>query len=337
MKTFISIVRDHSASMSGLAKGALNDYNILLEGIKQSMAEEKQEAFLSVVQCGVGRTADVVREKTNVPLDNVVGINSYLTNGNATPLFDSIGEAIKAIEEAPYKDVADPTTAFLVMIITDGEENASRNWSVVSLRNKISELQATDKWTFVFRVPRGSKQKLMQMGFHEGNILEWDQNEKALAASTVATVSSTKEYFKSRSTGKTSSTSFYTNLADLSAKDVAKTLDRVYDYKISDVEAAENGKAIREFCLDKFGTFSPGHALYELTKRETVQEYKKICIRDRKTGEIFAGHDARSMLGLPTYGNIRLIPDNHGQFELYVQSNSVNRKLVTGTKVIYLP
>jgi hypothetical protein len=41
------------------------------------------------------------------------------------------------------------------MVITDGEDNNSRKYSGVAIGSIIRTLQATDKWTFVFRVPKG--------------------------------------------------------------------------------------------------------------------------------------------------------------------------------------
>jgi hypothetical protein len=60
-----------------------------------------------------------------------------------------------------------------------------------------------------------------------------------------------------------------------------------------------------------------------------------IAIRARNTGKIFAGADARKMIGLPTDQNARLHPGDHGEYDIFIQSESVNRKLVAGTGVLY--
>ena len=79
-----------------------------------------------------------------------------------------------------------------------------------------------------------------------------------------------------------------------------------------------------------------GAGFYQLTKTEpTVQPNKKILVRDKTTQAIYYGDAARQMLGLPTYGNIRLAPGNHGNFDIFIQSTSVNRKLTRGTSLVY--
>jgi hypothetical protein len=50
---------------------------------------------------------------------------------------------------------------------------------------------------------------------------------------------------------------------------------------------------------------------------------------------MFAGAEARKMIGLPTDRNARLHPGDHKNFDLFIQSFSVNRKLVAGTGLLY--
>lgn len=41
------------------------------------------------------------------------------------------------------------------------------------------------------------------------------------------------------------------------------------------------------------------------------------------------------MIGLPLDRNARLHPGDHGEYDIFIQSESVNRKLVAGTGVLY--
>jgi hypothetical protein len=49
---------------------------------------------------------------------------------------------------------------------------------------------------------------------------------------------------------------------------------------------------------------------------------------------VYMGEDARRMLGLPTSGVAKVRPGNHSSFDVFVQSTSLNRKLVRGTKLL---
>jgi hypothetical protein len=81
-----------------------------------------------------------------------------------------------------------------------------------------------------------------------------------------------------------------------------------------------------------------GTVFYQLTKTEkAVQDYKKIMIRDKHSGHIFEGAAARQMLGLPRYGDVRLIPGNTGNFDVFIQSTSSNRKVKSGSTLLLCP
>lgn len=332
--TYIGLVRDHSGSMRGLTIAALNDYNLTIDGIRQSVTEENQKAYVSVVECGVGHTATSRLVNANVPIENLPAQKEYIANGSATPLWDSVGMAIEAIEDNPNKN--DLTTAFLVMIITDGHENASKKWSASSISAKIKELQSTDRWTFAFRVPRGSKQVLVRLGIPEGNIMEWEQNDQSFKESSAIQSSSVGSYFSARSRGVTSVDTFYADVGNLSIAKIDNALDELttkVQRKV--VSPHQDGIMIKDFCTEKFGKYAIGSAYYQLTKTEKVQPSKDLIILDRNTSKVYGGPSARSLLGLPQNGEIRLAPGNFGHYEVYVKSTSINRKLYDGDAVIY--
>ncbi len=137
-----------------------------------------------------------------------------------------------------------------------------------------------------------------------------------------------------RSAGVKSSGSFYTNAA---AVNVA-ALEEVPANKISLYVVPDefNGKWIRDFILTKRMEFLKGSAFFQLTKTESkVGHDKVILIRDRQTGKFFGGANARTMLAMPTDRNARLHPGDHGNFDIFIQSKSINRHLVAGTGVAY--
>lgn len=333
MHTYIGLVRDHSGSMRSLASSAANDYNLTIDGIKQSILEENQTSTVTVVECGVGHRAEVRVVENDIPVTALKPLSSYHANGGATPLWDSVGEAITALEaRAIY---APHDAAYLVMVITDGAENSSRMWNASKIAEKIRRLQATDKWTFVFRVPRGYASTITKLGIPAGNVMEWEQTEQALVHSSTATVSGTQAYFKARSAGQTSVNKFYADLASVNVSQVKQALIEVKPDAKMFVPPQEHGKMIQDF-FNRYDTkpYAVGLGYYQLTKPETVQEQKRIVICDKVSGKYYAGASARQLLGLPAYGNIKLHPGSLGNYEVYVQSTSVNRKLVGGTHVL---
>lgn len=342
-KNYIAIVRDHSGSMSGLRRGAARDYNELIAALKEAAAREQQDTIVSTIKCGDGRayaTNLVSREivNSNVHVLREISERSYNTDGGSTPLFDSVAEAIDILESAPDRN--DPDVSFLVMVITDGGENSSKKYPGAEggrrLGERMRQLVNTDKWTFTFRVPRGYAHELTRYGVPQGNILEWDQTDRGFEVATVATRSAVSNYFSARSKGLTASKAFYTDLTGVSSKTVAAQLvDISKDVVLWNTD--KDQELIRNFCERRSGKpFLKGAAFYQLTKTEKkVQDYKQIVIKDKKTGAFYSGQNARNLLGLPHYGEVKIVPGNHGNYDIFIQSTSVNRKLPIGTQVLY--
>lgn len=338
-KNYIVIVRDHSGSMSSIRRAAARDYNDNIAALKEAASREQQDTIVSTVKCGDGNaryTNLVSREivNSNVHVLREISERNYDTSGGSTPLFDSVGEAIAILEAAPDRN--DPDVSFLVMVITDGDENSSRRWSGQSIGQRIRELQATDKWTFAFRVPRGGARNLERLGIPAGNVLEWDQTERGFEVATQTTRSAISNYYSGRTKGLTASKAFYTDLSGVSTKTVQAQLVDI-SKEVTLWNADKDGELIREFCERKTRKpFLKGAAFYQLTKTEKkVQDYKQIIIKDKSSGAFYSGQNARNLLGLPHYGEVKIIPGNHGKYDIFIQSTSVNRKLPTGTQVLY--
>lgn len=337
MKTRIAIVRDHSVSMQGIRQAAAKDYNANTASIREASIATNADTLVSVIELAHGYTAGVRTVIDQASVTALTPIPNYECNGPSTPLFDAVGLAIENLEKAGRS--AGPQDAFLVIVTTDGEENSSTQWDRYLLIDKIRRLQATDKWTFVFRVPRDgrSRRRLEQFGIAPGNILEWETTAQGLDIATHQTKRGYDSYFGLRSAGVTSTQKFYADLSKVSSTEVAKKLlDISKGVLFWPVPATEAGSMIRPFVEARIGKkLKRGSAFYQLTKSEEVQEYKMIIIRDKATNAVYGGDEAKTLLGLPLNTRIRLAPSKLGNFEVFVQSTSINRKLSAGTQVLY--
>lgn len=346
MKQYIGFVRDHSISMTSLAAYAARDYNTNIEAVQRASNAHQLDTIVNTVMCGIAGNESIAwsrRQNRGVVKREVVNSNvhmlkpiperSYPTTGGSTPLFDSVGELIELMENVP--DADDRSVSFLLIIITDGQENDSQKWDARLITEKIRKLQYTDRWTFTFRVPRGQTWELERLGIPRGNILEWEQTQHGFETATKDTVRAVDHYYTQRSKGVTSSKSFYADLRDVTLADVKRNMEDITkDVAIWPVKNA--GSEIRTFCEFKNGgNYLKGAAFYELTKPEKVQDYKKIVIRHQRTHKVYGGEAARHMLGLPDFGEVRLRPGDHGKYDIFIQSTSVNRKLMKGTEVVY--
>lgn len=339
-RSYIGFARDHSGSMGNIARHAARDYNATIASVRDAAIATNQDTLVSVVELGYEGTDAVrhVEKRASVTVLKPIVESSYSARGRGTPLWDAVGALIEDFESLP--DYNDTDTAFLVMVTTDGGENASNTWTARSIKAKMEQLQRSDRWTFVFRCPRSDVRGLMAQGIPEGNILGWDQNERGVQAAQAATTSAMTDYMSGRSKGMKSTTKFYANMADVKVSDVkAVCKDIGSEVQLLPVSQAEHDSAIREFVEARTGgKMLKGAAFYQLTKTEPkVQDYKLIAVQNKQTGAVYAGPAARQMAGLPQYGDARVAPDDLGEWNVFIQSTSVNRKVVAGTQLMYWP
>jgi len=333
MKQYIGIARDHSGSMSSLKTTATSDYNSNVESIKEGATDHGIDTVVSVIKFGVRAATGIEFEVKNSSVNSLKKLTSYETYGS-TPLFDSVGELIEQLSKVP--DAEDPDVSFLIMVITDGAENSSRNYNGNSISKKIKELQNTDKWSFVFRVPQGYGHNLSRLGIPEGNILEWEQTKQGFEKATQRTKEAVTRFYAARASGQRRTTSFYSDLSQVSVKEVERELVEIT--KQVSFWSVRKNSSVRDFVEDHIGGgMIIGAAFYQLTKPEKLQSYKLICIRNKATGEVFSGDAARDLLNLPRGGEIKLQPGDHGKFDVFIQSTSTNRKLLPNTELLYWP
>lgn len=337
--SLIALIRDHSGSMRPIAKAAARDYNATIASVRAASEATGQATSVSVLELGYGNTSSVRCVIDSQPVGALTPIreSDYTTNGG-TPLWDAVGAAIDNLQRHPL--ASDPSTAFLVSLTTDGQEMHSVRHTASSIQRLMSSLIATDRWTFVFRVPRADVRALVRLGIPEGNILPWDQTERGVADAQAATTQAFTDYMSGRATGMKSTTKFFANMADVTLSDVKAVCTNIgSEVQLLPVDAGDHDVQIRDFVEGRLGTkMLKGAAFYQLTKTEPkVQDYKVIAVQSKQTGEVYAGPAARQMAGLPQYGDCRVAPDDLGDWSVFIQSTSVNRKVVAGTTVLYWP
>lgn len=331
MKNYVGFVNDHSGSMLPIASAAIKDYNANIQAVKHAANTEMLDTVVSVVGVGYPNGGQVTRQ---VQISNphvLKPITAWSTEGG-TPLYDGIADMINLLTSLP--DANDPDVSFLVMITTDGEEMHSRKYDAYSLRKLIEHVSQSGRWTFAIRVPTGRiHPSITNLGIPVGNIQQWDTSSAGLEKSTQVQAQAVTQYYTARSAGVRSSSAFYADASQVNVSALVDISSKVSLYVVPD---ANSSIEIRDFVLTKRMQYLKGAAFYQLTKTEArVQPTKLIVVRDRTTGKIYSGSDARKMIGLPDNQNARLHPGDHKNFDIFIQSTSVNRKLVGGTGVVY--
>ena len=143
------IIVDESGSMGGLEQVTISGINETMATIRKAQDDfaDKQQHFLTLV-CFDERNGGVPPVRTHIdamPIASVQDFYNYRPTG-CTPLFDAMGESLTRLHER-IKD--DENATAVVTVITDGLENASREWSGEALRKLIERLKE-EGWVFSY-------------------------------------------------------------------------------------------------------------------------------------------------------------------------------------------
>lgn len=145
-KTIYHLIVDKSGSMCDCIESTINGFNEQVNKIKSNTLEFEQED----ITMGLTLFNDYVDHhyfSANPGAVQLLNSNTYRPSGY-TALLDAVGETITAIEDQ-IKESHIPATV-VVVIITDGHENASKSYNLVKIRNMITSLERTGKWTFSY-------------------------------------------------------------------------------------------------------------------------------------------------------------------------------------------
>ena len=145
-KTIYHLIVDKSGSMQDCTEATINGFNEQVNRIKHKALEyEEEEITMGLTTFNTYVDHHYFQLNPNVVelLNNV----TYLPQGS-TALLDAVGESITQIERK-VTESSIPSTV-IVVILTDGYENASKSYNLVKIRNMISRLEETGKWTFSF-------------------------------------------------------------------------------------------------------------------------------------------------------------------------------------------
>lgn len=327
LRNKVAFVLDRSGSMRSLTSSVIQTYNSWLNKIRLEATTNNQET--SITQIRFDDVAEVVEFNNDV--ENVKPMTSFGLGG-MTALFDGVTLAIDKLS----KFEKDKDTSMLVIVVTDGNENASQRANISNINKLMATKQAKDTWTFVFMLPPGQKNSFCNTyGIPKDNVVEWEASERGLREVEVKTSGGLGNYFNARSRGLKSVDTFYVNsdLSGVTSRQIKRELDDISaECRVLEVKQEE---VIQDFVETKTRRpYVKGSAYYQLMKNEIVQPNKEVLIMEKGKRAIYAGPEARALIGLPTGANAKVVPGNHSNYDIFVQSTSTNRKLPRGTKLI---
>lgn len=362
----IALVLDASYSMWDLADKVVKVTDDLVAFLAKKSKDDNEETRITVysfsdeVECHIW-DMDVFR------LPSMKGLYKIK---NRTALIDAVHLSLDDFGTVPEKYGAHD---FMVYVLTDGQENASRGkstpqggfgWIPRSTVSKELSARLDDlpqNVTVLGLAPDDTSAQLMcGYGFAKGNVALWDASTEAglekaverikeahtsyVATRTATGVRGTKSAFVVGG-NVDASTIKAAKLKPLGADDYAivpvpklsgLAFEKVVK-KATKTKAEEKGwfVEIEPFVNKAHPPFRVGKAYYELAKTERLQGNKRIAVLETKSNKVYVGEGARKLLGLPE--ETRTVkPDFNPLYKIFVQSTSLNRHLPIGTSVLLL-
>lgn len=142
--TELVFILDKSGSMAGLERDTIGGFNAMLDKQKAQAGECRITTVL------FDHRYELLHDRTDIRAVRPITAREYRVGGS-TALLDALGKTIHKIATA-QKNTAEAFRAekVLFVIITDGEENASREYSAQEVKERIQRQKNRYGWEFLF-------------------------------------------------------------------------------------------------------------------------------------------------------------------------------------------
>ncbi len=173
--TELVFIIDRSGSMGGLEKDTIGGFNSML---KEQQAVEGEAVVTTVL---FDNRYELLHDRIDIRAVSPLTEKNYTVGGN-TALLDALGKTIRKIRDV-QEHTAENYRAekVLFIIITDGEENASREYSAERIKARIEYQKQKYGWEFVFF---GANMDAVLEAEKLGISAEYAQNYRADASGT---------------------------------------------------------------------------------------------------------------------------------------------------------
>lgn len=147
--TEIVCILDRSGSMSSLTTSTIEGYNTFLND--QKALTGKANWTLCLFDGGNyswkdHKSYEIVHASVDIHSVPELTNEVYKPTGG-TALIDAVCNTINEVYERVKND---PNAKVIVMIITDGQENESKEFKIEQMKDMITEREQKDKWAFLF-------------------------------------------------------------------------------------------------------------------------------------------------------------------------------------------
>jgi len=187
----ISVVLDRSGSMASISDDVVGGFNTFLS------EQRKQDGGgrVTLAQFDSQDPFEILIDGQNLATMGDLDSARYIPRGS-TPLYDAVGRMIAKIdaEIVERADAGKPIEDQVVVIVTDGFENASRECSGQMLTELI-ETRRGRAWAFVFLgADESTFEEGEAIGVSSANTAQWDATGEGTAAMFANVSQATNSY-----------------------------------------------------------------------------------------------------------------------------------------------
>lgn len=144
--THIAVILDRTGSMESIRDDTIGGFNAFLKKQKA----EPGTATLTLVQFDTQDPYEVIHNFKPIGKVPKLTRDTYVPRAT-TPLLDALGRGINDIEKSLRKLKEDDRPAkVIVAVVTDGQENSSREFHKDQIEKMIKKRTKKDGWQFVF-------------------------------------------------------------------------------------------------------------------------------------------------------------------------------------------
>ncbi len=196
-KTYYLLILDSSGSMSDCLNETISGFNEQIQMIKDLDKRFPEQEFRVSLTTFNHLISHPVKLK-NAKDISLLTLQSFVPDGS-TALLDAIGESVISLKSTIQKEIDNDEATAVVVIITDGCENASRifNWDAIS--KLIRELEETQSWTFSFLgATIESLKAASRINIKQNNTAQWSKANTRQTIVSIAESMSEYAYEKRR-------------------------------------------------------------------------------------------------------------------------------------------
>ena len=176
-RTIVNYIVDESGSMSNITNQTIEGFNNYMDSL--GLQVDEGEVLVTFTKFSTSVSIPFSAK----PLHEVPRITAsdYRPNGS-TALYDAIGNTVAQVER--QQQAGDKV---LVVVVTDGAENASRSFSKDQIAALIKRKDEVDDWTFVYMgSDHNAWGQAQHLGFKQGNTVTYQKAAHGQAMNDLA-------------------------------------------------------------------------------------------------------------------------------------------------------